>query len=173
MNPRPRIYVPADQVAICCEYTNRRRVITPAGILDFFHSCNFPPAHPFYIWLQAQTSIPTYILFNPTSSFGRGILKLPFHTRYMILFSWLLHSSLFLSICHNKRILPILRKKTRRKKPPSSVVVILPFFPPLYLRSSSTSAPHAPSPYFLSTILSLLFLHYVQSSYQTPREGIG
>jgi hypothetical protein len=176
MNPYPSVFIPAAQVAIRCKLRNRRWVITPASIFEFFHSCNLPIAHPFYSWLQANASVPCRLYFNPKSSFGRAILKLPFHIRYTILFSWLLKSSLFLQAHHCERILlPLLRKKHRKRKPHLPVVVILPFFPPLYLRPSPLLAPspHLPSPFLLETTLSTQFLNSAWSSYQSPREGIG
>ena len=174
MNPKPRIFVPEAQVALRCKLRNRRWVITPASLFEFFHSCNFPTAHPFYTWLQANASYPCALYFNPESSFGRAILKLPFHIRYKILLSWLFKSCLFFNARHYERVfLTLLRKKHRTKKPHLPVVVILPFFPPLNLRPPPSSALHFPSPYFLITILSIPNLNYVRSSYQSPREGIG
>ena len=174
--PYPPIYVdPTNRVSLGFEKWNRRRVVNSADLFKFYCSCNIASDHPFYLRLQSIALFPYECLFNPSSPFGRAILKLPFPTFISLLTEWFCYDAIFHVVVHQRRILPLLRPKRKPLlKPPSPTPVILSFIPPLYLNTPTPSSPYFPPTQLFQ--LQLLFIHllnFVRLSYVPPREGIG
>jgi hypothetical protein len=143
------------------------------SFLDFLIKCGIPQDTPEFPLIYNQLfSSDGVFYFNPYSSFGRAVLKLPPESRLRLINACWNQGTLFLWSFTQRRIKPLLKPKKRAHTVIPTPVIN--FIPPLYLPPPVPIPQHFYSPYLI--LITVLFAHFLRSvgpSVGPPRQGIG
>ena len=165
---------PGRSPSLTFEKWSNRYVIKMLDLWNFFLACGGVYGPGYQSVLEFALSPSQHeMLFNPSSPFGRAVLKLPILTRIQLLALSLSQGSFFNLRVTQRRVRPLL--KAKKKRAPLTFPPPITFIPPLYLPlADSPSYPLPPSlSLSIHNTFSYHYLNFVHLLFQFPRLGIG